>query len=294
MIDFVRYRGLMAVYSLCVILSFVGVAIYKKSTRGYIFNYSIDFTGGTQVLLKFDKPVSVPVIHNALNKEGWQGAVVRDFSPQEILIRVKEFSNDVQGLAGRIRTVIQQALPDTQVTILQSEAVGAGVGETLQWKSIYAVLIALVAMLAYIAFRFWSFAFAFGAVVALFHDAIVMLATFLFLDREISVNVIGAILAVLGYSINDTIVIFAQIRQNLKEMSRASLREIVNVSINQTLRRTILTSFATALTVVAMFFLGGEALRDFSLALMVGIVFGTYSSIYIASPVMMLLYRKEK
>lgn len=294
MIDFVRYRGLMAVYSLCVMLSFVGFAIYKKSTRGYIFNYSIDFTGGTQVLLKSDKPVSVSAIRDALNQEGWQGAVIRDFTPQETLIRVKEFSNDVQGLAGRIRTVVQQALPNTEVTILQSEAVGAGVGETLQWKSIYAVLIALIAMLAYIAFRFWSLAFAVGAVVALFHDAIVMLATFLFLDREISINVIGAILAVLGYSINDTIVIFAQIRQNLKEMGRASLREIVNVSINQTLRRTILTSFATALTVVAMFFLGGEALRDFSLALLVGIVFGTYSSIYIASPVMMLLYRKEK
>src|SRR5439155_26407907 len=122
----------------------------------------------TQVLLKFDKPVSVPAIRDVLNKEGWQGAVIRDFSPQEVLIRVREFSNDVQGLAGRIRTVIQQAMPDNNVTILQSEAVGAGVGETLQWKSIYAVLIALIAMLAYIAFRFWSFAFALGAVVALF------------------------------------------------------------------------------------------------------------------------------
>ena len=128
----------------------------------------------------------------------------------------------------------------------------------------------------------------------LFHDAILMLAVFLLFDREISVNVIGAILAVMGYSINDTIVIFSQIRDNAKKMSHDSLKTIVNVSLNQTLRRTLLTSISTGLAVVSMLVLGGEALRDFSLALLVGIIVGTYSSIYIASPVMMLLDRGSK
>lgn len=294
MINFVRYRALMAVYSVSIIIAFCGVYAYKYYSRGYGFTYSVDFTGGTQVLLKFSKPIDSAVVKDIIAAQGWHGALIRNFSSQELLIRVKEFSNDSQGLATKMQQAIKQAIPDNDITVLQSEAVGPGVGETLRWQSIRAVLIALIAMLAYIALRFWSLAFAVGAVVALFHDALIMLAVFLFLDREISINVIGAILAVLGYSINDTIVIFAQIRDNIKKMGHtASIEDIVNISINQTLKRTLLTSFSTALTVTAMLILGGEALRDFSLALLIGIVFGTYSSIYIASPVMMLLYRKE-
>ena len=293
MIDFLKYRWLMAVYSLCIMGSFVGVYIYKQRTRGEAFTYGVDFTGGTQALLKFNKPVSSQQIKEILEKEGWANPVTRDFSSQEILIRLKEFSNDVKGLGEKIQLALQKSIPETEVSILQVEGVGAGVGAELRWKSMRAVLIALLAMLLYIAFTFWSFAFAMGAVIALFHDSIIMLATFLFLDREISVNVIGAILAVLGYSINDTIVIFDQIRDNIKKMKHASFYEIVNASINKTLRRTILTSFSTALTVGSMFILGGEALRDFSLALLVGIVFGTYSSIYIASPIMMLFYKEK-
>lgn len=292
MIDFLKYRWLMGVYSIVILVSFIGVSLYKHYHYGSAFSYSVEFTGGTQVLLKFEKDVSPNAVRDIIHANGWAGAITRDFSSTEILVRVKEFSNDSQGLANRIRETVQQAIPDNQVTILQSEAVGPGIGKTLRSQSIKAIIIALIAMLAYIALRFWSFAFAVGAVVALFHDAIVMLAAFLFLDREISINVIGAILAVLGYSINDTIVIFAQIRENIKKMGSVALSEVVNISLNQTFRRTLLTSFSTALTVGSMFFLGGEALRDFSLALLIGIIFGTYSSIYIASPVMMLLYRK--
>ncbi len=193
-----------------------------------------------------------------------------------------------------MQQAIEKSMKDVQVTILQSEAVGPGVGETLRGKSIRAIVFALLAMLFYIALRFWSFGFALGAVMALFHDAILMLAVFLLLNREISINVIAAVLAVMGYSINDTIVIFSQIRDNLAKFSHESLEKIVNISINHTLRRTILTSISTGLPVLAMLILGGEALRDFSIALLVGIIIGTYSSIYIASPVMMLLYRDKK
>jgi len=294
MIDFLKYRIACAVYSVLLIASFTGVYLYKTYTYGEAFTYSIDFTGGTQVLLKFDKPVSSKKIKEAVENAGWPGAVTRDFSSQEILVRVKEFSNDAKGLGERIMQVAKTVEPTANVTIEQSEGVGSGIGDSLRHKSLLALLIGMLAMLAYIAFRFKSFAFATGAVVALFHDAVVMIAVFLFLDREISVNFIGALLAVLGYSINDTIVIFAQIRENIKKMAGAPMYDIVNTSINQTLRRTLLTSFATALTVASMFVLGGEVLRDFSLALLIGIVFGTYSSIYIASPVMMLLYKGQK
>ena len=282
-----------ALVSAAIILGSVGFYVYKLNTRGYGFEYSIDFEGGTQVQMRFEKPVSPQALKDILDREGWKGAHTREFSSTEVLVRVKEFSSDSQGLAERIHQAIATAMPDNPVTILQSEAVGAGVGAELRWKSIRAVLIGLIAMLMYIAFTFWSFAFAVGAVVALFHDAIVMLATFLILDKEISINLIGAILAVLGYSINDTIVIFSRIRKTLQSSPHASLYDTVNSSINHTLRRTILTSFATTITVLPMLLIGGEALRDFSLALLVGIVFGTYSSIYIASPIMMLLYNKK-
>jgi preprotein translocase subunit SecF len=287
-----KYRGLAAFFSCALVVLFFGGAAYKWSTRGSVFTYSVDFTGGTQVLLKFDQPVQASVIKDALEQGGWDGVIIREFSAHEMLVRVKEFAPDVKELAHRVCSVVQEKT-SCQVSIEQSEAVGAGVGEALRWKSLLAILYALIAMLIYIAARFWSFSFAVGAVVALFHDAIAMLAVFMIFDREISINVIGAILAVLGYSINDTIVIFSKIRDNLRLMVNASLETVVTVSISQTMKRSLLTSFTTALTVGAMFVLGGEALRDFSLALLVGIVFGTYSSIYIASPVMMLFYGKR-
>ena len=156
----------------------------------------------------------------------------------------------------------------------------------------YAITLALILMLLYIWLRFLSISFGVGAVVSLLHDAIVILGVFLLLDKEISVNVVSAILVVLGYSMNDTIVIFTKIRQNIKTMKNTSIDNIVNTSINQTLRRTILTSFSTALVVFSLFILGGEALRDLSLALLIGIIFGTYSSIYIASPLCYLYIKK--
>jgi preprotein translocase subunit SecF len=292
MVNVLKYRGITGLVSCAIMLAFCCGAFYKWNTRGSIFTYSIDFTGGTQFLLKFDKPVQSSIVKDALEQGGWHGVVIREFAPDELLVRVKEFTPDIKPLADRICAVVQEKAA-CGVVVEQSEAVGAGVGEALRWKSVWAVIYALIAMLAYIATRFWSFSFAVGAVVALFHDAIAMLAVFMFFDREISINVIGAILAVLGYSINDTIVIFSKIRDNLRAMGNASLETVVEVSISQTLTRSLLTSFTTALTVGAMFILGGEALRDFSLALLVGIVFGTYSSIYIASPVMMLLYGKR-
>ena len=141
--------------------------------------------------------------------------------------------------------------------------------------------------------RFWSIAFATGAILALVHDALVMLAIFLFLDREISINFIAAVLTVLGYSINDTIVIFSQIREFMKKRRGVPLEQNVNDSLNYTLRRTMLTSISTGLPVLVMLFFGGDALQDFSLALLIGIIFGIYSSVYIASPMMMLLQPKE-
>jgi len=293
-IDFLRFKWVAASISLMMLLSFAAFSYYRWQTRGYIFSYSIDFVGGTQVLLRFDKPIQSEQLQHVLDQRGWKGAVIRDLSERELLVRVKEFSHDARGIGSRVQDDIKELLPDYSAQVLQSDAVGPGIGAASRWKSIRMIIFALIAMLLYIACRFWSFAFALGAVVALFHDAVAMLAVFLFLDREISINVISAIVAVLGYSINDTIVIFSQIREYFKKMEGSSLTTIVNTSLNHTFRRTLLTSVSTGIPVGVMFLYGGEALKDFSLALLVGIIFGTYSSIYVANPVMMLFYNENR
>jgi preprotein translocase subunit SecF len=245
------------------------------------------------VLLGFEQEVDGALVRQIIADNGWPSVNTREFGKTEVLVRVKEFQADMVGLGEHMKNVIQQEMPDNKVQILQTESVGAGVGADLRGKSVYAMAVALILMLLYIAMRFWSFAFATGAIFALVHDALVMLAIFLFLDREISINFIAAVLTVLGYSINDTIVIFSQIREFMKKRKGVALDQIVNDSLNYTLRRTMLTSISTGLPVLVMLFFGGEALQDFSLALLIGIIFGTYSSVYIASPIMMLLQPKE-
>ena len=294
MIDFFKYRMLCTLFSLFIFGTFIGTFFYKQYTRGYAFTYSVDFTGGTQVLLRPSKPIGSETIKKILDEHGWKNAVLReDIITNDVFIRVKEYKSDAEGLGERIRSAVESGVEDTHVQILSIDSVGAGVGETLRWKSIRTVLLALLIMLLYIGWRFWSLSFALGAVFALLHDAIVILTCFLLFDRELSVNIIGAMLLILGYSINDTIVIFSNIKKNLASIS-LGINEIVNLSLNQTLRRTLLTSISTALVVLSLILLGGETLRDLSLALLVGIIFGTYSSIYVASPVMLLLYREQK
>lgn len=293
MIDFLKYRPICALFSLIIFAAFIGGYIYKHQTRGEAFVYSVDFTGGTQLLLGFSQPVTSSQVIAVLDKHGWSGATTREFSPTELLVRVRAFESDAKGLGERMKQALEADISGETVEIKQIDSVGAGVGATLRWKSMQAVIVALILMLMYIWWRFWSLSFAVGNVVSLFHDAVVILAFFLLFDYEISLNVIGAILAVLGYSINDTIVIFSRIRENIARLRGRSIEDIVNISINETLRRTLLTSFATILVVVSLLIFGGETLRTLALALLVGMVFGTYSSIYIASPVMLLLYKEE-
>lgn len=294
MVNFLRYRWLAAAFSVVIFSTFIGTYVYKYITnKGTTFNYNVEFTGGIQILFGFNKPVTGEQIIRILETKGWPGSITREFSPLEHLVRVKKETDDVKDEATRIKSALQEGLKDTSVTIKQTDSLSGGMGQKLRKNSLLAIAISLILMLLYIALRFWSFAFAGGAVVSLFHDAIVILAVFLVFDKEISINVIGAILAVLGYSINDTIVIFARIRENVVRLPNHSMEDVINISINETLRRTLLTTFATSLVVVALLLFGGEVLKDLSLALLIGIVFGIYSTIYIATPVVLWLYRKD-
>jgi len=286
MINFLKYRWF------CVFFALLLVVVSGFSYLKHGFRYSVDFTGGTQVLVKLSDKINNDDLKSILASGGYDGVDLREFENNEYLIRVQKFESDASGVGERIKALIQEKSSSKSVEILQADSVGASVGDSLKWNSMLALIIATLCMLAYIALRF-RFAFSMGAIAALIHDVLVILTAFLVFNVEISPDVIAAILLILGYSVNDTIVIFARIRENISKMNGSSINEIVNKSLNETLRRTILTSFATLLVVLALIFLGGETLRNLSLALLLGIVFGTYSSIFIASPVMLLLYKKK-
>lgn len=295
-IDFLKWRYVSAAISVLLLGAFFGTYFFKRFTTsdGHTFNYSVDFTGGIQTLLAFNKPVDGERLVAILDKAGWPGTVTRQFSSTEHLVRVKKEAKDVAKEADMIRDALQKNLgSDYAVSIMQTDSVGTATGSMMRTNSLYAIVVSLVLMLLYIALRFWSFAYAMGAIVSLFHDAIAILAFFLIFDKEISMNVIGAILAVLGYSINDTIVIFARIRENIQSMTNRSVYDVINISITETLSRTLLTTFATLMVVVSLLIFGGETLRDLSIALFIGILFGIYSTIFIATPVLYMLYNKK-
>lgn len=287
MVHFSQYRIQSALLSLLLISAGIVAYIYHGG-----FQYSVDFTGGTDIRMRFEKPENTAAIQKAISDE-WKGTVYNILDANEIIIRVQDTPETTQHLDEKIQATVDAVSVDNPGTILQINSLSSAVGDALRYSSLKAILIALFLMLLYIAFRF-QFAFAFGAVVALFHDALTVLAVFLLINREISVDVVGALLAVLGYSINDTIVIFAQIKKNLKAMKGKPLAVIVDTSISQTMRRTLLTSTATALVVGSMFAFGGESIRSLSLAILLGIIFGTYSSVFIASSIMMCFYKEEK
>lgn len=296
MIDFLRYRYICLGFS--VLLFVVGIATFayrvNKGQTG--FNYHVDFVGGTELNIKFEKPIKIDEFRSLSKEAGWEDLTIQSIGhldPQggyrEFIVRL---ADTTEGLESDFKESIAQVMPSNTLTITGIARVGAEVGRDIQWNSFVAVLLSLLLILLYVSIRY-EYRFAIGAVVALAHDLLAVLVIFLLLGEQISVNVLAAILAILGYSINDTIVIFSRINENMKKLKGVSEEYIVNLSINQTLRRTLFTSITTLLTVLAILFLGGEALYGFALAMAIGIVFGTYSSIYIASPVMLAFSGKK-
>lgn len=288
MINFIKYQWIGFTVIAVIVLTFVGFYVTRNG-----FNYGIDFTGGTEAILHFEKSVDVGQVRDILKQQQWRGMTVSEFdqSGRDVRIRIQDVSVEAEGLGQQIKLVIQKAMPENPVELAKSETVSPSIGESLIWQALKAVALAILAMLLYIFGRF-TLAFSMGAVASLIHDAIAIGAFFLVFNREVSIDVVAAVLLVLGYSMNDTIVIFSRIREQLRLPGSATVEERVNTAINITLKRTLLTSFATSLVVLSLLILGGEALRNLALALAVGIFFGTYSSIFIASPVMLLLYKR--
>jgi preprotein translocase subunit SecF len=286
--NFLRWKWHAIALSAIVILAGLGLIAAKGMPLG------IDFSGGTLVVVQFDQPVTEEQVRNAVDPLPGEEVVQQygDVSERRMLIRLPQTEGAVEGnsleqASSNVEAALQKAgLP--KFTIVNRELVSAIIGRDLQLRGIYATLASLAAITIYIGFRF-RFSFAVGAIAATLHDVLVTLAFLVFFKYELSLNVVAAILTITGYSVNDTIVIFDRVRENLRSRRREPLDKIVNESVNQTLSRTIITAGTTFLAVLSIFLFGGEALRGFSFTMLVGIVSGTYSTIFIASAIAIIL-----
>lgn len=279
-IHFMKLRTLASLLSLVLVLG----SLTALAARG--INWGLDFTGGTLVELVYEHPVNASDIRSELAESGYADALVQEFgSASSILVRIP---GDDAALGNQVAKRLD-ALDDGQVTAKRIEYVGPQVGEKLREQGGLGMLMALGLVMLYIAFRF-QLKFSVGAVMALAHDSIIVLGVFALLQLQFDLTVMAAILAVIGYSLNDTIIVYDRIRENFRKLRKGEPAEIINVSLTQTLGRTLATSGTTLMVLLALFLFGGDMIHNFATALIVGIGVGTYSSIYIASN--LLLYMK--
>ena len=272
--DFVKNRKMVYIISAVIIL----VGIISFLFQG--FNYGIDFAGGTIVQIKFEKPVSITEVRNILGEFDLSQSTIQDLSDTEFVIRTEKIDQEQRK---EILSALKQNLADLEV--LRVETVGPVIGENLKKTALYAILFAFIGIIIYITIRF-EFRYSIISILALSHDVLIVLGIFSLFQKEITISIIAAVLTIVGYSLNNTIVILDRLRENIKFKTRESFGNIVNMSINQSLSRTINTALTTVLPVLAIYFFGGSILSDFALALFIGMVAGTYSSIFIASPLL--------
>jgi len=254
--------------------------------------YGVDFAGGILIQIKFSKAVNISEVRNALEVMGSKEAMVQAFGGEnEFLIRVEKASEDLEGISKTIQTSLQEQFKDKALEIRRAEVVGPKVGKDLKTKALWAVGLSFLGILIYVAWRFKEVAYGLGGIVALFHDVMVVYGAISIFNIEYSLNILAVVLTIIGFSINDTIVIFDRVRENIKKMRKENLETIFNISINETLGRTILTSGTVMMVVLILFFFGGPVIHDFTTALIVGLITGTYSTMYIASPVVLFWER---
>ncbi|MEX0737688.1 MAG: protein translocase subunit SecF [Bacteroidota bacterium] len=286
-IDFLKPRRTMYLLSAFVIAAGV-VSLFVKG-----IDYGIDFRGGTEIVLQFEQPLEIGELRTALGTTGMSQSEIKTFgSENNILIRTTEQGEGLI-VGDRIKNAIQEGFPDSKFIVLKEDKIGPKIGEELRRDALYAVIAALVVILGYIAIRF-KFIYGVGAVAALFHDVLVTLSVMSLLDGvfphlnlEITQEVVAAFLTLVGVSVNDTVVIFDRIRENLKIYRTMSLGEVINRSVNDTLNRTIITNGTIFIVLLILLLGGGEVTRAFSFALVVGTIAGTYSTIYIASAIVL-------
>ena len=245
--------------------------------------FGIDFAGGTLIQLQFKNPPDIEVIRDGLKTIGLGESTIQEFgSKRDILIRVQRSEEKLEAVGSMVRKSLMGKFNVDEISVERVEMVGPKVGRDLREKALLSILYAIIGIVIYISWRF-EIQYAVAAIIALIHDVLVTMGAFSIFDKEFTLVIVAAFLTIIGYSLNDTIVVFDRIRENLRRKGKSSIADMINTSINQTLSRTLLTSGTTLLVVIALFFFGGEIIHDFSFALLVGIFIGTYSSIFIAS-----------
>ena len=299
-IDFINKSKLTVILSSALVLAGIFSLIINNGPK-----LSIDFKGGTLIAVKYTRPININEFRSKLSDININGQKF-DFSSSEIkhfgntssvALRIAEFENEPENFSRNVievlKTIYPNSLPkDKKDFVLSKDKISPKVGSELSAKAIMAIVYALSLILIYISLRF-EFIFAIGAIAAIAHDVIITLGIFSILDYEISLSVIAAFLTIVGYSLNDTIVIFDRIRENLKTLKRGSITDTVNKSINESLSRTIVTSLTTLFVVLILYFFGGEVIHSFSFALIIGVLIGTYSSIFVASLIVVYMQPKS-
>jgi preprotein translocase subunit SecF len=282
-IDFIGNRKIAMTFSGILMV----IAIASLAVRG--LQMGIDFTGGTLIEVGYEQSADLTILRKTLSESGFANATVQNFgTTKDVLIRLKlEEGVNSADLSTKVLDAINKNT-STPAKLRRVEFVGPQVGDDLAQDGFLALLYSTIAILVYISVRFeWKFSV--GAVIATFHDVIVTLGVFSVFALEFDLTVLAAILALIGYSLNDTIVVYDRIRENFRNMRKTSTEDIMNIAVNDTLSRTIMISMTVFLVLVSLFFLGGEVIHNFSIALLFGVVFGTYSSIFIASPAALML-----
>jgi preprotein translocase subunit SecF len=262
------------------------------TTKG--FNYGIDFAGGTIIQAKFEKAPNLDIIRKTLGKMELGDVVIQNFGDEkEVLIRVEQSNKNLQEVSTQIKDNLFKAYPDNKIIIERVEQVGPKVGSELKSKAIMAIAYSIIGILIYVSVRF-EFIFSLGAVMALFHDVLITMGIFSLIGKEINLPIIAAALTIVGYSLNDTIVVFDRVRENLRKgMDKVELKDVINKSLSETLSRTLLTSLTTLLAVASLYLFGGEVINGFALALLIGVVVGTYSSIGIATSLVYTIKKRK-
>jgi preprotein translocase subunit SecF len=279
-INFVGNRRKAMLLSAVLLLVGIGSIIFHGGLES-----SIDFAGGALVEIKLDPPLPLQDIRSIVEDEGFSGAEVTKFgAPNEFLIKYKAVG-DAADVAEQIKSSLESRITDREIDIRRTETVGPKIGAELQTAAFWAIIYSLLGIVVYISWRF-QFRFAIAAIIALIHDVLFTLGFFSVIGMEISLAVIAAILTIVGYSLNDTIVVFDRIRENLHSKRRENYEKLVNSSLNETLSRTVITSLTTLFVVLSLAIFGGAVIRDFAITLLIGVVVGTYSSLFIASPVL--------
>jgi len=290
-IDFMGKRFI--AFAISGALALLGLlAIFKVATGAA--NLGIDFAGGTAVQIKFEKKIGLDQVRDALNNAGIADVELQDMpAVNKVLIKIKKQKEHLGELTDTIINSLKEKITDNTITVDSVTEIGPKVGDRLKKDALWAIIAATIGILVYVSWRF-QFRFSVGATIATFHDVIAVLGIFYLMNKEINLIVVTALLTIAGYSLTDTVVVFDRIRENLRLAMKESLESVINRSINEVLSRTIITSITTLLAAVSLFLFGGEVIHDFSLAIILGIIIGTYSSVFVASPVVLLWGGKKQ